>query len=243
MIGTLRRQLRRIRYYSASSERTVWHRIVDTALYVTFFLGFVAAIVCDYLVDRPQVVAEVDGRLERAADGEIIATLIDSNRPRNWGERPVGEFEVQVIDRGFGWPLRAWVREEPTVVDLYVFAAGGRVEIEAGAFDEAGVDPEIAEATFDALAGRPDRFDQRTEETTTWLWPRWLVNAGMWWVMLYGACVAALVPARIGWVMHRRRMDVRARELRRAGRCIGCGYDVRGLEFHDRCPECGKLMT
>lgn len=222
----------------------MWHRIVDTALYATFFLGFVAAIACDYLVDRTQIVAEYDGRLQREEDNEIVAALIDRDRAPAWGGIvPIGVFEVQVIDRYSGWPLGAWVKKEPSKIDLHVFAEGRSVEVDVGSLEDAGVDPEIAAATLQALARLPERFDQRTEATTTWLWPRWLVNAGMWWVMLYVACILALVPVRIGWVVLRQRATVREHELRRRGLCPGCGYDLRGLEFHARCPECGKLVT
>ena len=34
------------------------------------------------------------------------------------------------------------------------------------------------------------------------------------------------------------------REARRraSGKCMNCGYDLTGLEFNERCPECGAQV-
>jgi predicted Zn-ribbon and HTH transcriptional regulator len=38
-----------------------------------------------------------------------------------------------------------------------------------------------------------------------------------------------------------RRMGRRA-QLRAEGKCHVCGYDMTGLEFNERCPECGQIV-
>jgi hypothetical protein len=109
MLAPLRRHLRRIRYYSASPQRTAWHRALDTALFATFFLGFAAAIACDYLIERQITVAAYDGRLMRDESGQVLVRLIDPDQRARWeGGSPVGEFDMHVSDRAAGWPLTAW---------------------------------------------------------------------------------------------------------------------------------------
>jgi len=46
--------------------------------------------------------------------------------------------------------------------------------------------------------------------------------------------VAAVLGAGVGWLWR-----TRSRSRRRAGRCVGCGYDLVGIRS-DRCPECGR---
>jgi len=53
--------------------------------------------------------------------------------------------------------------------------------------------------------------------------------------------LAAMPVAR--WIAHLRSelAHRRERRTRARGRCPDCGYDLRGLEFSERCPECGRL--
>lgn len=53
--------------------------------------------------------------------------------------------------------------------------------------------------------------------------------------------VASVLPVllRVGVAVRGRR---RARRRAAAGRCVSCGYDLRGLSS-GRCPECGRSVT
>jgi hypothetical protein len=61
----------------------------------------------------------------------------------------------------------------------------------------------------------------------------WLVAVPYWLIVL----AAAVLPVR--WWLLRRRL----RRWRTQGRCLGCGYDLRGTPAGDRCPECGMTTT
>jgi hypothetical protein len=56
---------------------------------------------------------------------------------------------------------------------------------------------------------------------------RWAIGLPMWVLVL----LTGLLPA-----IHLRR-TLRTRRYRKTGRCVVCGYDLRGTP--DRCPECG----
>ncbi len=81
------------------------------------------------------------------------------------------------------------------------------------------------------------------ENDSEWESPVWSVRlrgqmhglalTPLWWgvagnTVVYASLLLAVFAAP-GWVRRARR--------RREGKCVGCGYDVRGVE---RCPECGK---
>lgn len=59
------------------------------------------------------------------------------------------------------------------------------------------------------------------------IWSGLLIDLALFCAVIFGTALA--------W------RTVRARRRRRAGRCVRCGYDVRGLAPGVVCPECGTL--
>jgi lipopolysaccharide biosynthesis regulator YciM len=57
--------------------------------------------------------------------------------------------------------------------------------------------------------------------------------AVMYW-MIAALVLCALVPISKLW--RKKTLDQR----RLAGRCVACGYDIRGIKW--RCPECGRAI-
>ena len=73
-------------------------------------------------------------------------------------------------------------------------------------------------------------------------WPAWFVNGLLWWVLLWFVFSLSIRLAEYFWVIafsmrYARRVARRAQNL-----CANCGYDLRGLDFNARCPECGELV-
>ena len=79
---------------------------------------------------------------------------------------------------------------------------------------------------FIALAALPFGGFALTPDTRMRL-PEWAADA----VAVYGAVVAA------GCAAYALATYTRPARRRRAGRCVGCGYDLRATP--GKCPECG----
>jgi hypothetical protein len=75
-------------------------------------------------------------------------------------------------------------------------------------------------------AGIPVTLPPGSFRTRVWIVPCWMLAAG-----------AGILPAV--WLAGLRRR--RARRRRGAGRCVGCGYDLRATP--ERCPECGIAVV
>lgn len=93
--------------------------------------------------------------------------------------------------------------------------------------------------------------------------PLWFVAsaglfAGTYWGLGWGMCATIsmqgvlLVPLIVAIELHRDREaggdgtirsiinHIRGQWWRQRGRCVGCGYDLRGSKQSPRCPECGR---
>lgn len=246
MLRPLRRKLQQIRYYSATSKATPWTRAVDTALVVTLVAAFPFTLLVDLLAVRSVEARAATGRIATDASGEQIvastrediAWLIESPHLRH-----AGEFRISVRERLHGWPLATSVRLMPAQLDLDLLA-------EPAARSDVALDAEdpIRLAIEEEL-----RRIERTRILEAWSPSadpggrsiRWFVVAVsglMWWVILFFGSAIAIQLVRIAYVGRLRRLARQEHDRLSTGKCAACGYDLHGLEFHERCPECGGLV-
>lgn len=239
MVGRIRRSLRRIRYYSARPERTFWRRATDWVLVGSLLLALLIGPGSAGVVTRDTITETTSGWLSVDERGEWVARLRREDDLTTWdGSRQmVDVFTLQIIDRTAGWPFACMEQARHPHARLHSSSSEAFVPL-AALEGAAGLHGAIAAAVRDI---RPDLASRLAGNRSEWF-GRWiLMNMAVWWVMLYVLGLLSLIPLRFVLGLIRRREFHRQSLQRHSGCCIGCGYDLRGLEFQARCPECGRL--
>jgi hypothetical protein len=242
MIRPLRHKLSQIRRYSASKSQTVWSRAHDRAFIASFLLAWIAVWVADATVSRISIVESASGRLLPGSDGSIQGIVLDeSTLTHAWmGVIPIGTFEVSATEAKRGWPFISSRRLMALQTDLDIFA-------EPGPRPRARIAPDdpIGIAIESALAESPN---SRALVAWSWTssehqinWRGFLGGGLLWWVILAAAFGSAIHATRFAAHFMGKRRAQREASRHQQGCCTRCGYDLRGLEFNERCPECGTL--
>jgi hypothetical protein len=243
MLAFLRRRLHMIRYYSASRPRTIWSRAADVVLIAGFVCALPAAWIADATVMRSEPLEALDGGLARSND-RLTARIVTEHQPAlapMEGERLLGAFTLMVWERRHGWPLTGTRRHEATL-RLRIFTEPEPRENEPLDHDEA-VQRAIAAALLSA--GRSDVH-------AVWWAGRapvsrhvgaWAANVGFWWIALAFAGWMMVGATAAGMLLRAHAIRARIDRRRMAGCCMSCGYNLTGLEFSERCPECGEVAA
>ena len=243
-MNSIRRSLRRIDYYSASRDARRWPPGSAAALVIaallamplTWYLGTNFPHTIEY--DRKR------GLLYQDLDGVINANLTEGqgggNSILNPNSMQLGSFEFILESEGFGRPARTRTVEQPWQLNLDLFSEGApRVDTRLDPNDP------IAVALVDLLRNNQlgtimVSVDNATVNDRHHLLA-WCSNFIVNWIALLVFCLpAAALVHRLSLRAHNSRVRKRKRN-QSTGKCLECGYDLRGLEFNERCPECGAL--
>lgn len=215
-----------------------------------FLLALPATWLCDQLVVRDRVVVKHVGGVMRARGnvsqrGDMIAFIepLDAAQ-RSWrGGIPIAELTVASEQMRRGWPLVTTVSAPTTDVDWRIFDPDGAYrDTHAGFKSEAALRAALDASIRTSGASELRAAWRRTDATSQPIIMAWIFGATMWWIMLYLAGLAMIALARLGWFVITRRKRKQAHRLSAENRCIKCGYQLHGLEFNERCPECGSLV-
>jgi hypothetical protein len=240
----LRRRMHLIRYYSASKAHDAWSRAFDAAVLITLPLALLCTCVMDRVVQRVEPVDSRSGVLFRTTDGPIGAKLDveGMRRATPTGTHWFGEFTLHADRADNGWPFRtSSVMLSPKLrLNLYDTAA---VDEDA---QLAADDPTRAAIVSTMTQEGPTPLLDRWQATNA-SGPRdvsywgWFFATALYWIALMMCSLVILRISRVLWVVQHRRAHRKRRAHLQQNRCPACGYDLRGLEFHERCPECGEL--
>jgi hypothetical protein len=246
MARFIRRRLRLIRYHSAPRRSSAWSTATDMVLAAALLLGWPAAMAADQIVRNERDGATLRVRLTLDSDGAVrgepisVATI---TAPAARDRVPYGECEVLFRSRSQGWPLISTIKgQEPGYrLNLFGQPQGARwVEFAADSPERGAIEEAIAASERDPAmawlaAGEPGIGEAEFR------WCAWLGNGMLWCLMLLGGGIIGVQGARLAAFIAGLRVRLARARLRRRGRCAACGYDLRGLEFSERCPECGTL--
>ena len=103
-----------------------------------------------------------------------------------------------------------------------------------------GDEEDIAELRT-GYASLIDRWREDSVGIDRRIWA-WVFNTTAWWVML--SVIFTLMAAAL-WTLlliflHNQQLLASQRQME--GLCANCGYNLFGLDFHGRCPECGTII-
>lgn len=261
MLSYVRQKLRMIRYYSAPRRRTLLTRFVDAGLIAAIVLAFPAAWLADAEVEDEAVLIRRSGHLSRV-DGGVAARVLDPDAPAPpRSDVPYGEFHLTLIEQRRGWPVSSTVIQPHVELDLNLYDQPGMQRnadldpnaperlaileaLQRGRAAEMGrsqIDPDEAEAiaaAYDDLIRRWGEGGVRVERRVL----GWTFNTAACWVILSFAfsAIAAVLWVMAMILLHNR--ETLKDQRRREGLCVNCGYDLYGLDFNERCPECGTII-
>lgn len=242
MLRRVRNKLRMIRYYSARRQVTVWSRAFDTACIAAIVLALPIAWICNSVVQRQVAVMSITGHVHQLENKSYLAVIdFETGRRTNDFGKPEGNFKIEVIDQRRGWPFPTSIIRRPAKVDLDILS-----EVESrglAAFDPAdevhqAIDLELARAGLVDIRNAWQLQANQPQHS----WRGWCASGAVWLIMLVGASSILLGLARYSAQILGGKRSLKHRQLRAQGKCVGCGYDMTGLEFNERCPECGSLV-
>jgi hypothetical protein len=252
MWRSIKRRLDHIRYHSASRPVNRWSRAIDLAFIAAFLLSLPAALIADWTQYTDRSTFDVPGIFSQSTREGIQAWLINPQGARSTNARGsaplgqgdetiIGNFNLSASERLRGWPLVTTVEGLPPRLHIDIIReTRPRTDVPRDAGDPLQLAIERAlndDQRFDVLAAWNARAS-----TTSPLWWAWFPVVGAWWLMLFVSAAVVIQFLRLGSFWLTRRRLRRAYERRHAGKCAKCGYDMTGLEFNERCPECGAQV-
>ncbi len=243
MLRRIRRQLQLIRYHSATRRHTAWTRALECALVLSLLLAIPAMLVFESAVVEQIDVSEIDGHIFGDPTGPCRAEVNEVRGGMRWTpEQPCGEFIIKIVNVERGWPITtSWARR-PAALDLNLYdESSKRRDAQLPEYSplRIAIEEALAEPDYDQYLTSWN--DQQTPDVSR----HWLGTLGssvLWWVILTLALAALVELTRFFSLVVAANQADRMANRQAKGLCGACGYNMRGLEFNERCPECGQMV-
>jgi len=249
MLGVIRRKLRQLRYYSAPRRRDRRTIIFERTALIALVLCVPVTFIIDRNIHRSTGTIVIEGRLVVDNQGVYHASLVTNENEMDaiWyrGE-PVADFDITLNIWNYGWPITTSRSRAPAKAtfmpfdqNAYIGAAlagdpGVRDAVDQIMRDQG---PHLGSVPFDAA---PFSWDEgrRSHSPIGWIYATFI-----WFVMLMALIIGPMLLLEFYLRVSRVAREVRSLARKQRGQCIKCGYDLTGLEFNERCPECGELVA
>jgi len=244
MLRPILRSLARIRYYSAPRASDPLSQLRRRLTVVALALSPLPLLVLEAMVSHTGFLVSARAGLERQADG-AVSVRVEKEGEIPWGQGlPIGEVEFGPRATTRGWPMTTLHMEAVPLVLMRRLYEGSKTVAVAEAEDQAlwtSVSRAILEADPSAAQWIQPAPDQRDRlEGRRWWQSAVIVVASMIVLDLTAALFISLL--RGGNMLTSAARSAARRRRAARNQCLNCGYDMAGLEFHERCPECGTLV-
>lgn len=232
----VRRWLRDIRYHSARQRKSRWTRIMDAALLASPLVALAAAVGTNYLPGRSNTRTLLTGRVATTSAGEPVVWSVERTPDAALFLTPVGDFSVSQASIERGLPFAGMHIDAPPALDPF-----------RPALRSQPTPPPAAAAAIESFIGRELPSDvaaryRAGESHSAMSLAGVAANFAVWWLVVLVATWLIVQSLRAMSSVGGAAGQLRTERRRRAGRCVQCGYDVRGSAWSARCPECGAVL-
>ena len=244
MFTWARKHIRLIRYYSATRRRTVWTKAIDIGLAASVFLSLPMTWVMDQLVLRDQPPVLVSGKIFEDDLGSIFATLNGYEFDVELVSRTtyLANFDFRIDMTRRGWPFVTSTFGMKPLLNMDVFAYGQGAkptELEINSIERMAISQALINAGYNNEVGIWDGTNSSANDNLA----TWAANVIIWTIILAIASWVSVWIARFAYIFLSTGKFSRKLDRQESGLCTECGYDLRGNEFGERCPECGVLTS
>lgn len=235
---------RLIRYYSATRKRTVWTKAIDIGLATSVFLSLPMTWVMDQLVLRDQPPVLVSGKVFEDDSGLVFATLsgeeVDVDIANSAAFRANFDFRIDMTRHG--WPFVTSVSGLKPLLNMDVFALGQgsrTTELEIDSPQRMAISRALINAGYNNEVGIWDSTNSPAINNIA----TWAANVIIWTIILVVVSWISVWITRFAYIFLSTGQFSKKQQREDMGLCAECGYDLRGNQFGERCPECGVLTS
>jgi len=216
---------------------------MDIALAGAVAIAWPTVWLADQFYIRTDSTVLVHGKVYQNPDGAFMASVSGDDIPIEVVRDSAfyANFEFSIASERRGWPFITSHHRPQPVLEMEIFStrqAKQRVDLPS----ESPLRAAIAAALFNG--GYRDEVEvwRGSIPAAQHRIAVWAANGIIWTLLLAfwsGTCVSL---ARLGWLFISAGRHADRRQRYREGLCTACGYDLRGNQFGERCPECGTLV-